>query len=76
MEIIRILGVIEASDLNDAIFKINSLLNNIGIKLKLSDLRIPFEGIQRLKNCNLERLKNNPAPLQAKDIEQILQTIY
>lgn len=75
-EIIRILSVIEASDLNDAIFKINSLLNNIGIKLKLSDLSIPFEGIQRLKNCNLERLKNNPAPLQAKDIEQILQIIY
>lgn len=74
--ILRILEIIEATNLDDGILKINKLLTAIGIKLKLRELEIPFEGIKGLTKFNLERMKNNPAPLQVKDIESILNKIY
>lgn len=74
-DIQRILNLINADNLTDGVLKIDKLWNQIGLSLKLNDLGILEKDIAVLSNCNLERLKNNPAILNKEKIENIFRSL-
>lgn len=74
-DIQRILRLISAEDLSDGVAKIEKLWSQIGLCMKLSQLGIEENQISKLSNCNLERLKNNPALLTKEYIENLFKSI-
>lgn len=71
----RILSLISAEDLSDGILKIKKFWSQIGLCMKLSQLGIEENQISKLSNCNLERLKNNPALLSKDFIEKLFRSL-
>ena len=74
-DIQRILSLISAEDLSDGVLKIEKFWSKIGLCMKLSQLGIEENQISELSNCNLERLKNNPALLSEDFIEKLFKSL-
>ena len=74
-DIQRILRLINAKNLSDGVVKIEKFWERIGLCMKLSQLGIEENQISKLSNCNLERLKNNPAALTKEYIEKLFKSI-
>ena len=74
-DIQRILSLINAEDLSDGVLKIEKFWFQIGLCMKLSQLGIEENQISKLSNCNLERLKNNPALLSKDFIEKLFMSL-
>jgi len=74
-DIQRILSLINADNLSDGVVKIENFWSQIGLCMKLSQLGIKEDQISKLSDCNLERLKNNPALLTKNSIEKIFMNI-
>ncbi len=74
-DIKRILSLISAKNLSDGVLKIEKLWSQIGLCMKLSQLGIEENQISKLSNCNLERLKNNPALLSKEFIEKLFKSL-
>jgi alcohol dehydrogenase class IV len=74
-DIHRILRLINAKNLSDGVAKVENFWKRIGLCMKLSQLGIDENQISKLSNCNLERLKNNPAMLTKKNIEKFFRQI-
>ena len=74
-DIQRILKLINADDLLDGVAKIENLWESIGLDMKLRQIGIDENQIPKLSDCNLERLKNNPALLTKEYIENLLRSI-
>jgi len=74
-DIQRILSLINAKNLSDGVAKIEKFWERIGLCMKLSQLGIEENQISKLSNCNLERVKNNPAMLTKEDIEKLFRSI-
>jgi alcohol dehydrogenase class IV len=74
-DIQRILKLINAGNLLDGVAKIENLWKSIGLDMKLSQIGIDENQIPKLSNCNLERLKNNPALLTKEYIENLFRSI-
>lgn len=74
-DIQKILNLINADSLSDGVVKIERFWNQIGLSTKLSQLGIETDHISKLSDCNLERLKNNPALLTKEYIENLFRKI-
>jgi alcohol dehydrogenase len=74
-DIQQILSLISAEDLSDGVLKIKNFWHQIGLCMKLSQLGIEESQISKLSNCNLERLKNNPALLSKDFIEKLFRSL-
>lgn len=74
-DIDRILRLIKADSLSDGINKLEEFWLEIGLCMKLSQLGIEESQISKLSNCNLERMKNNPAVLSKDYIENLFRRI-
>ena len=74
-DIQRILSLINADNLSDGVAKIETFWSEMGLCMKLSQLGIEENQIFKLSNCNLERLKNNPALLTKEYIENLFRSI-
>jgi alcohol dehydrogenase class IV len=68
----------EIGNINDsATIKLKSLLNEIGLETKLSNLHIKKSEIDFLVDgINLERLKNNPCKITKSEIRELLFEIF
>ncbi|MFA8433515.1 MAG: phosphonoacetaldehyde reductase [Marinifilaceae bacterium] len=71
----RILSLLQTKDLSDGVAKISKFWESLGLAMKLSELGIEEQHIAQLSNCNLERLKNNPAVLSKEFIENLFRSI-
>lgn len=74
-DIQRIIKLINADNLLDGIAKIENLWKSIGLGMRLSQIGIDENQIPKLSDCNLERLKNNPALLTKEYIESLFKSI-
>lgn len=75
-DIQRVLRLISVDDLSDGVTKIENLWSQIGLCMKLSQLGIEENQISKLSNCNLERMKNNPAVLTEEFTEKLFKEIF
>ncbi len=74
-DIQRILRLINAENLSAGVAKIEKFWERIGLSMKLSQLGIEENQISKLSNCNIEKLKNNPALLTKEYIENLFRSI-
>lgn len=73
-ELINIMGCKNADEASQ---KVYSLMNNVGLKTKLSELGINKDSLKIIiNNFNPDRISNNPRVLDEEEIKRIIDEIY
>ena len=74
----KLLHILEANNHSDASSKIETLMSNIGLKTKLSELGIKKNEISLIVKESLgqSRLSNSPMIPQPSELEKLLVTIF